>query len=175
MSHLKITKPLENEYPSYFKNYISKISEDDLITLLEKNGEITVAFFLSVSEDKHNFRYAEGKWSVKEILGHLIDAERIFTYRAMRFSRADQTDLAGFDENTYVPNSNAANRNMTDMIEEYKTVRNSSIAFYKSLSEPMTLLQGTANGRLVSVRALGFFAVGHEIHHTQIITERYLG
>ncbi len=171
---MKIERPEAGEYPVYFEAYVSRVAGSDLLPELEKGCRSLVDFFSSIPADKHNYRYAEGKWTIKEILGHVIDAERIFAYRALRFSRNDGTALPGFDEDAYVPQSNAANRTMEHLLKEYTAVREASIAFFESLSEEMSLRQGNSNGKSVSVRAFGYMIQGHQQHHIDVILQRYL-
>ena len=162
------------EYIPYFKGYIDNANGLTLIPGLKSSFDEALKFYLSVSPEKLTYRYAEGKWSVKEILCHLIDTERIFCYRALRFARQDKTVLSGFDENDYVQFSDADNRSMEDLLEEYKSVRLSTIALFKSFTESALLNIGVAGTGQVSVRALGFLIIGHEKHHIRIIKERYL-
>ena len=173
MSH--ILKPAESEYPSYYHTYISKVGDDvNLIAALETGGIKFLSFINSIDSDKLEYRYQEGKWTIKEIIIHLMDAERIFTYRALRFSRGDGTNLAGFDENEYVPNSGASDRSLQSLVEEYQALRQSTIAFFLNLTSEMSVRTGIANGREISVRSLGYIIPGHEIHHMNVIKERYL-
>ncbi len=169
-----ITRPAAGEYPAYYEPYISKVSGNDLLPLLISSKQDFMAFLSAIPADKHNYRYADDKWSVKEVLGHLIDAERIFAYRALRFARKDNTPLAGFEENDYVPESNAANRTMQDMLEEYNVVRDASVALFKSLTGEMVHRTGIANQQPITVRAIGYILVGHQLHHQGILKERYL-
>ena len=163
------------EYNPYYKTYIEKMSFDSALWLaLKTQGETIYKFYKSVPVDKHNYRYAENKWTVKEILLHIIDAERVFAYRALRIARQDKTALAGFDQDDYVINSNAENRSMTSLLEEYRSVRMASVALFESFSDEALLSIGTASGSSVSVRAIGCIILGHEKHHQQIIEERYL-
>lgn len=121
-----------------------------------------------------NFSYAQGKWTIAEVLIHLMDTERIFQYRALRFARNDKTELQGFDQDSYVPESQAPNRNRNDILEEFIAIRKSSIALFASLNDEMLLRSGLASGAKMSVRALGFVICGHQIHHFNILQERYL-
>jgi hypothetical protein len=171
---MQIAKPGNTEYPSYYHTYIGKVPYNDLIIALKTSGSEFADFIRSVPADKLSYRYADGKWTIKEIIGHIIDAERVFTYRAMRFSRNDKTALPGFDENIYVPESRASERTITELIEEYEAVRASSIAFFTSITPQMAERTGICNGNEISVRAFGFIIPGHEIHHMQVIKERYL-
>ena len=170
-----ISKPGEEEYPSYYHTYINKVSNDvDLMAALKNGGSEFLAFINSIEASKLEYRYKEGKWTIKEIIIHLMDAERIFAYRALRFSRGDGTNLAGFDENEYVPNSGASERSLQSLIDEYKALRQSTIEFFRNLTLEMSLRTGIANGREISVRSLGYIIPGHEIHHMNVIKERYL-
>jgi hypothetical protein len=146
MSH--ISKPAESEYPSYYHTYIGKVHNDvNLISALETGGADFISFINTIDSDKLEYRYQEGKWTIKEIIIHLMDAERIFTYRALRFSRGDGTNLAGFDENEYVPNSGASERSLQSLVEEYKALRQSTIQFFKNLTTEMSVRTGIANGK----------------------------
>lgn len=169
-----ISKPDQEEYPSYYHTYIGKVDSDDLIASLENGKDHFIAFMSSVPAAKLDYQYQEGKWTIKEIIIHLMDAERIFVYRALRFSRGDGTNLPGFDENEYVPNSGASERSLQTLLDEYLSLRESTIQFFKNLSPEMAVRTGIANGQEISVRALGYIIPGHEIHHLGVIKERYL-
>ncbi|NUM79519.1 DinB family protein [bacterium] len=169
------TRPSANEYHEYFKRYIDRIPpEGDLLQLLESDFRETEKFIQSLSDEQLNYRYAPGKWSIKEIINHLTDGERVFAYRAMRISRKDQTDLPGFDENLYVPNAKASTRTIASLLSEFLAVRRASIELFKNFDDEMLAQTGTANKNPVSVRALGFIIAGHELHHMNVIKERYL-
>lgn len=164
-----------NEYPEYFGNYITKVEIDDLIEALEENLDNFSNFIQNlVPESKYEFRYQPEKWSIKEIVQHIIDAERIFAYRALRFARFDATPLPGFEENDYVPVSKSDDRTMEDLIREFVLVRKSTIVLFESFTGEMLMNTGTASGKVSSVRAIGFVISGHCIHHQQVIKERYL-
>lgn len=163
-----------NEYAPFYRPYIEKAGELDLLRALKQGSENTESFFRSVPKGKLDFRYAEGKWTIKEILLHLIDAERVFAYRALRFSRNDKTPLMGFDENNYVPISEANTRSLESLMDEYLKQRVSTLAMYSNFTEEMLKRSGTASGQQMSVRAAGFVIVGHEKHHLEVIKERYL-
>jgi len=169
-----IARPGQDEYAPHYATYISKVKSDDLIAELDSSMKDFISFIRTVPEAKLDYRYQDGKWTIREIIIHLMDAERIFTYRALRFSRNDQTPLSGFDENEYVPESNAATRSLDSLIEEYSALRNSTIALYKNFTPQMTMRTGIANGKEISVRALGYVIPGHEIHHMGVIKDRYL-
>ncbi len=166
----------QNEYHSYFKIYIEdlltngkSIIENLIIT--KNNLEKLVSL---IPEEKELYIYAEGKWTVKEILQHIIDTERIFNYRALRFARNDQTNLQGFDHDLYNKNVAANERDLGNILEEFKIVRAATILLFKSFSEEALLKKGIASDSLISVRALGYLISGHQEHHLRIFKERYL-
>lgn len=163
------------EFASYYKPYIEKsIHYSSIIEgLLDSEKEI-ISFFESLPTNKLEYRYAEGKWTPKDILLHLIDAERIFTYRALRISRYDKTELPGFEENDYVETANANTRDLNDLLDEFKTVRNSTVSLYNSFNDEQLKRVGVASNCDVSVRALAYMTIGHYLHHMQVIKERYL-
>lgn len=162
------------EYHPYYKNYIEQVAYKDLIEGLEDSFAITLSFFKTIPNDKLAYQYAEGKWTIKEIIQHIIDAEIVFSYRALRFARNDKTSLPGFDENAYVPSSLANNVSLGQLLNHYSSVRQSTIALFKSFDKEMLVRIGQASGSDMSVRALGFVIIGHETHHCKIIRERYL-
>jgi uncharacterized damage-inducible protein DinB len=169
-----ISKPNATEAPAYYYKYFELVQETDLMEALKNSGEYSEKFFAAIPLEKENYRYAEGKWTVKEVIGHIIDTERIFGYRAMCFSRKDNTELPGFDEGLYAPNANAGNRSLEDMIEEYRAVRQASISLFKYLTEEMLSFHGKANKMEVNARSIGWMIVGHNMHHCKVIGERYL-
>lgn len=171
---MKSSQLTTNEYGPYYKGYIDLAGNDLLIAGLTKSMYRHLNLFSSISEDKMNYAYAEGKWTIKELVVHLIDCERVFAYRALRCARNDKTDLPGFDQDDYVTTSEANNRSKASLIEEYESVRKSTIAMFKSFTDEMLTKVGTANGNPMSPRALGFIIIGHEKHHAKIIRERYL-
>lgn len=163
-----------NEYLPYFKGYIDQAKDLELLPGLKSSYEEAYKFFLSIPVKKLDFKYAEGKWTIKEMVSHLIDTERIFCYRALRFARQDKTVLAGFDENNYVDFSDANSRNFSELLEEYASVRQATVTLFSSFTDEKLLCKGVAGTGEVSVRALGFLVIGHEKHHIKIIKERYL-
>ncbi|HRG88965.1 MAG TPA: DinB family protein [Chitinophagales bacterium] len=169
-----ITPPAPTEYEGHFGNYINLTQTSDLLAALQADNENFAAFIKQIPADKLDYRYAEGKWTIREIITHITDAERIFAYRALRFARNDKTALPGFEENDYVPESNATNRSIESLLAEYSIVRQSTIALLQNLSPDMLLRQGTASNYHISVRALGYTILGHTLHHQQVIRERYL-
>lgn len=165
---------LENEYSGGFTTYVQEAGNVNLIEELEISLHDFIRFVQNIPMDKFDYRYAEGKWTIKEIIQHIIDTERIFAYRALRFSRNDKTALPSFDENDYVDNTNANNRGLQDLLTELSAVRHSNLLFYKSLSEEQLKRIGTASNNQMSVRALGFVIIGHQKHHQKVFQERYL-
>lgn len=166
--------PELTEYPPYFGRYISLVPGHNLTSTLETQLDESLATLRPISEEKSLHRYEPGKWSVKEVLGHLIDGERIFTYRALRFARNDQTPLSGFDQDPYVAEAHFDSRPWNDLIAEFEHVRRSTILFFRALTPEAMLRSGTSNQAVISVRALGYVIAGHEIHHMRILRERYL-
>ena len=164
-----------NEYASYYGTYISQVSSEyTLLEELEISVHRLIKFVQNIPLDKFDFRYAEGKWTIKDIIQHLIDAERIFAYRALRFARNDKTALPGFDENEYVDATNANKRSIQDLLTELAVVRQATLSLYKSFSDEELLRIGIASENPMSVRALGFVIIGHQNHHQRVFEERYL-
>ncbi len=164
----------ENEYSVFYKPYVVASKSENLIEDLEISLHQFIKFVQDIPMDKFDFRYAEEKWTIKEIIQHLIDAERVFSYRALRISRNDQTPLPGFDENLFVENSNATTRSIQDLLTEIAVVRQATISLFKSFSYEQVLLIGTASNAAISVRAIGFIIIGHQNHHKKVFIERYL-
>jgi len=160
--------------PEYFKRYVEQIpSDSSVIQALETFGPQSLEKDLSKLEALGDRVYAENKWTVNQILVHLIDAERVFAYRALRFSRGDETELNGFDENDYAAAANVSHRNLDDIMDEFKSLRASTISMYKSLNDNELSRSGMASGKEVSVLALGYMISGHVAHHQHILEERY--
>jgi hypothetical protein len=161
-------------YPPFYETYISKIDTGvDVLVSLEEGLRAVMTTFKFMSEEKARFRYADGKWSVKEVFGHLIDTERIMAFRALCIARGEKNALPGFDENAYVEQANFTDQSLGDMLEHYKMVRYSTILLKKTFSEEILDRKGIANGNDVNVRALMYIIVGHEKHHMQVLKERY--
>jgi uncharacterized damage-inducible protein DinB len=161
---------------SYFKTYIDYLTKNGL-SIIENLIETSIELEEVVSKlpkEKELFVYAEGKWTIKELLLHIIDTERIFIYRALRFARNDTTDLQGFDQDDYNDNVDANVRDLQGLLEEFKSVRASSITLFKNFSEEALIRIGTASGNAISVRAIGYLMSGHQQHHIKIFKERYL-
>lgn len=167
-------RPEKNEYNDYYETYVSLVEETDIVATLENQlGEMRNTFG-EISEEKSFHRYADGKWSIKEVIGHLIDGERIFGYRALRISRADKTPIEGFEQDGYIENSNFDDTKFSDLTEELLLVRQSNNLFFKNLTDEAWQRTGTASDSPVSVRALAYIMVGHIRHHTNILQTRYL-
>lgn len=161
-------------FPVYYQSYISKVPDVDPLELLSFVQKESLKTLVMVSEDKGNYRYAEGKWSIKDILQHLIDTERIFCFRALSFARGEQNEIAGYDHNSYVDHGQADLRTVKSLLEEFKRLRQSTIDLFSSLSEEMLQAKGTANGVEFEVNQFIYIILGHEIHHIGVIEERYL-
>ncbi|MBC7912923.1 MAG: DinB family protein [Pyrinomonadaceae bacterium] len=166
-------RPQPDEYGSFHKTYID-LAPDDVLTELENQLNDFPEFMSSIPQHKHEFAYAEGKWTLKELLGHMLDTERIMTYRLLRFSRNDSTALQGFEEDEYVLNSTYRHRKFAELVDEFKAVRFANLFLFKSLSDEQLNRRGTASNLPVSVRVLLFIIAGHLNHHKRIIQERYL-
>lgn len=171
---MNVSDILENEYAGHFGTYIKQAGEGKLIEELEISLHEFIRFVQNIPMDKFDYRYAEGKWTIKEIIQHVIDTERIFAYRALRFSRNDKTPLPSFEEQDYADNSDANARSIQDLLTEFSAVRHSNLLFYKSLSDEQLKRIGTASNNQISVRALGFVIIGHQKHHQKVFEERYL-
>jgi len=170
-----IEKPKDGEFPPYANMYIKLLPDDGLLLKhLHDNFNITKELIFSLPEEKLNYRYAANKWTIKEILVHIIDDERIYTYRALRFARNDKTVLPGFEQDDYATYSAANERSIENIFEEYEAVRKSTIALFNGLPEDSFLRSGIANNNKVAVRALAYHIAGHELHHINIIKEKYL-
>ncbi len=163
-----------DEYNPYYSNFIISLDETELIGGLQNNLNTTVSFFESIPEAKLNHAYQKGKWTIKNILQHLIDTERIFSYRALGFSRNDSTDFPGFEQDDYVTNADVSCKTKAELLEEYKAVRCASIAFFKNTPTSALAIIGKASGSEMSARAAGFIIIGHERHHCEVIKNKYL-
>ena len=162
------------EFHPYYKGYIDKATDTNISMGLELNLDSVTGFFSGIPKEKEDFAYAKGKWTIKDILLHIIDAERVFSYRALRIGRGDATPLAGFEQDSYVISANASKRSLQSLIEEYTSVRKSTISLFQCFDDHTLLRMGEASGSPVSVRALGYIITGHENHHIEVIKERYL-
>jgi len=171
---MKAIELLENEYAGHFGTYIRESGDGDLIEELEISLHAFIRFVQDIPMDKFDYRYAPGKWTIKDIIQHILDCERIFAYRALRFSRNDQTPLPSFEEDDYANSTNSNGRSIQDLLTELSALRHSTLLFYKSLSEEQLKRIGTASNNQISVRALGFVIIGHQKHHQKVFEERYL-
>lgn len=163
-----------NEYSEFNATYINALDDVNLFDELEISLHDFIRFVQNIPMDKFDYRYAEGKWTIKDIIQHIIDAERIFGYRALRISRNDKTPLPGFEENDYVENTNANGRSIQELLTEFSAVRHSNLLLFKSFSAEQLTRLGIASNHTISVRALGFLMIGHLKHHQRVFQERYL-
>lgn len=170
----QFARPAAGEYATFYAGYIAGVPDGALVEQLRAQGRETAALLAGVPATKHTFAYAPGKWTVKEVVGHMADAERIFTYRILRIARGDTTPLPGFDEKAYVPVSGAAARTLADLAEELAAIRGATLALLEHLPPDAPARMGTASNAPVSVRALAWITAGHERHHLRILRERYL-
>jgi|ERR1044071_1043224 uncharacterized damage-inducible protein DinB len=171
----KIEKPAEGEYAPYAIMYIGLLPDDGLVLKhLRDNLKATTEFILSLPEEKLAHSYAEGKWTIKEVLAHVVDDERIYAYRALRFARNDRTELPGFEQDDYALHSGANGRDVQGILNEFAAVRRATIALFEGLDEEALMRAGVAGGNVMSVRAAAYHIAGHELRHVNIIKERYL-
>ena len=174
MPAITVPRPSSSEYAPFYAGYVAGVPDGDLIALLEEQGQGTLALLGAISEEKSNYRYAPGKWTVREVLGHIMDGERVFSYRALTFARGDAGPLPSFDENAWAAASNAGRRTMKDLLAEYRAVRAATVALFASLGAEEFARSGVASKNPVTVRALAYIVAGHERHHLRILRERYL-
>ena len=168
------TVPDFTTLPEFYKNYVAHVQDLSVLEALRSSNLQTIELLQKIDEEIGEYRYAAGKWSVKELLCHMMDAERIFGYRALRFSRNDATPLSGFEENDYAPQANAHSRTIQQLVTEMKNLRVTSIDLFASMTPKMLQRKGTANNKIISVINIGYIIAGHETHHRNILTERYL-
>lgn len=162
------------EFQKYIQRYLNLIPSQNWMEEMKISGKKTISLYQTFSEEHGNFAYAEGKWTLKEVLQHLIDAEKIFAYRALRFAREDKTPLPGWDEEHYGKTYSVENRSIESLLVEFETVRKSSLIFFINLNSSQISHTGFANGNEISVANLGKLIVGHNIHHLNVVRERYL-
>ncbi|MCC7002453.1 MAG: DinB family protein [Gemmatimonadaceae bacterium] len=174
MSAHRSQRPDPSEYPSFYAGYIAQVPDGDVVEALIGGAEIAAALLHDVSESQGDHAYAAGKWTLKEVLLHCADAERIFAYRALRIARGDTTPLPGWDENTYAPMSGANAREMGSVMNELESVRDASVTLFEGLPAEAWSRRGEANGKPVTVRAIAWITAGHLLHHLEVIQERYL-
>ena len=169
-----MSRPDPSEYGAYYGRYINLVPEGPIVTVLRDQIAETLKLLRALPEARGNHRYAPGKWSIKEIVGHLTDGERVFAYRALRIGRGDETPLPGFEQDDYVKNGGFDSRRLGDLLDEMETVRRATVQLLAPLDEAAMLRRGTASGFPVSVRALAYILAGHELHHRNVLKERYL-
>lgn len=169
-----LTRPQDGEFFSHFQVYIDQVPEGDLLELIEQQPEQLLLELGEISEEQGNFRYADGKWSLKEVLGHMVDTERIMSYRLLRIARGDTTPLPGFQEELFVSNGQFDQRSVTEILQDFSVVRKSTLSLVQNLDDTAWVRMGTASGGPVSARALAYIIYGHALHHFKIIRERYL-
>lgn len=177
MSHVHIirtTRPETIEYAPYYGGYIARVHNGDVVEALSTQHDTTLALLRGLSESQSGSRYAEGKWSVREVVGHMMDAERVFSYRALRFARGDETALASFDENAYVANAKFDLRTLGSLCDEFEGVRRATVLLFSSFDSEEWLRRGVASNNVMSVRGLAWVTAGHELHHLEILRSRYL-
>jgi uncharacterized damage-inducible protein DinB len=167
-------RPHGSEYPPFYHGYISAVPEGDVMDVLRDSGRELHETILAIPEQRGGFRYAEGKWTIREVLGHMIDAERIFSYRGLRIARGDATPLPGFDETDYVRTAGSDSRTIASLGHELAVVRESTVQLFQSLPTDAWVRRGVASGKEISVRAIAYIVAGHPIHHLRILRERYL-
>ena len=174
MSTSAIGRPAATEHAPYYEKYVSLVPEGDIVSILSRQAETTLSLLNSIPEAQANNRYAPGKWSIKEVVGHVVDCERIFSYRALRFARNDPTLLPGFEQDDYVLNAAFAEIPLSDLAAEFEFLRRATVYMFKPLTPDAWLRRGDANGSQVTVRALAHIIAGHELHHVGILRARYL-
>ncbi len=174
MSKTAYARPAQDEYANYYEKYTSLVPDGNVVETLENQIASTTTLLRSLSEEKANFRYAPEKWSIKEVIGHIMDAERIFAYRALRIARNDQTPLPGFEQDGYIQAANFDARSLADLIDEFECVRRTSLFLFKNLNDEAWSRRGTASDNEVSVRALAYITAGHELHHLNVLRDKYL-
>lgn len=165
---------LEADFATYFKNYIAMVEEDEVLKALKKSTKQFKKLLQQINEENAHYRYAEGKWSIKEMILHIIDTERIFNYRALCFARNEQQALPGFNHDEYVKYSNADNRSLKSLRKEFFAVRKATYLLFKSFDEAMLQKEGVMNGNKLSVLGIGFVIAGHQQHHINVLNEKYL-
>lgn len=169
-----MSRPDLSRVPEFYHGYINKVKEDDLMLGLKSSTRGLFELLQSIPAEKHDYRYAEGKWTIKEVVQHMLDGERVFTYRALRFARKDDTPLPGFDENLFAQTSKAEKRSWNDLLEEFAALRKASEAMFASFDNEQLESSGIASEHPTYVLGIGYIVAGHVNHHCGIIKERYL-
>ncbi|HJS53467.1 MAG TPA: DinB family protein [Chitinophagaceae bacterium] len=169
-----MSRPDLSRVPEFYHGYINKTKGDDLMTALRNSTTELFGLLRSIPPEKYDYRYAEGKWTIKEVVQHMLDGERVFTYRALRFARKDDTPLPGFDENLFAQTARADKRSWNDLVEEFASLRKASEAMFASFDNEQLEQEGIASESPTYVLGIGFIVAGHVNHHCQVIKERYL-
>ena len=167
-------RPAGDEHIAYYSTYIDRVPDGDIVETLKRDTTETLAFLRAIPESRFDFQYAPEKWTIRQVVGHLADGERVFQYRAWRFSRADTIPVPGFDENLYVANGPFTRVSMPDLISEFENLRRATIHLFSSMDGESMARRGVANDAEISVRAIAFIIAGHVSHHLQVLKERYL-
>ena len=167
-------RPNPGDYDPYFEQYIKLVEGNNIIKILYEQSKITRELIKSISDYKGNYRYADGKWTIKEVIGHILDSERILAYRALSLARGEKKSLPGFDHNDYVRDGNFNRRELTELSFEFKLLRESNLLMFKNFSEEMLCKKGLADEAFVTVLALLYIIAGHEKHHLNVLEEKYL-
>lgn len=167
-------KPSNEVLSAYQRTYIDKVPAGDLIGILYSNGQITLQLLQNISKEERSYVYAMGKWNIAEILVHIIDTERIFAYRALRIARGDKTPLPGYEQNDYIQNCNANERDFKEILEEFDSVRKATISLFKSFTNEMLKNSGVSNNMDLTVNEIAYMLAGHEMHHIEVIRKKYL-
>ena len=167
-------KTIYSEAPQYYHYYFDLVESDNLINELEKSHQYMLDLFQKINRENENFSYQENKWTTKQVIRHIIDCERIFGYRALRFARFDNTVLASFDENKYMAPPLNHDENLEELMDEFITLRRSTLSLYKSMNDPMLDFKGSVEGTFNSARTIGFMIVGHQLHHCLFLEKNYL-
>ena len=170
-----LPRPRAGEYNEYYQRYIAMVPDGDIVEALQRQMEETHALLQSVPADREAYRYAEGKWSLREVVGHLIDTERLFAFRALWFARGEAAEMGGMDQDAWVLNSNAAEQPIADLADEWVALRRANVLMFDSFDAATGALSGVASGFDVTVRALVWMMAGHEVHHRALIRRDYLG
>jgi len=168
-----LSRPAADEYLAYYDRYVTLVPDGNLVDILLEQQLETIGMLRRVDDERGLHAYAPGKWTIKEVIGHLCDAERVFAYRALRFARGDAQPVAGFDENAYVPAGRFNERRIGGLIDEFQSIRAATVHVFRYLTEDDLARRGIANGHPISVRALGYVIAGHELHHAKLLRERY--
>jgi hypothetical protein len=168
-----MNRPDESEFDPYYLTYTSLVGEEDIIEILGAQSEALNKIFAVVDDSRGTYAYAPEKWTIKEVLSHLIDGERIFAYRMLRISRCDRTPIEGFEQDGYIEYSNANNRSFSELLEEFELQRRSNVLLLQNVSDEGSVRTGTANGKEITVRAIAYIMAGHVRHHFNILRERY--